>query len=526
MFCSQCQETVNNTGCTIKGVCGKSDTLSSYMDGIKSRLRTLSKIANVKEAEGVNVDFVDEFIMESLFMLITNANFKEDVLKNRLEVESLLIEEKLTGKKPKVNFAEEIKKGNQKNTEDEDLRSVQETILYGLMGISAYNHHSKALGADSLETRQFIRLVLEKLEDSSLGLMELVMLLNETGKHGVLAMKLLDGANTGKFGNPEISEVQLGVKNNPGILITGHDLNDIEQLLEQSKNSGVDIYTHSEMLPAHYYPKLKKYTNLVGNYGGAWHDQKGTFETFNGPIIFTTNCLVPPKATATYNDRVYTTGVTGMPNWKSVKINEDGTKDFSDIIEKAKKCKSPDEIETGTIVGGFAHNQVLELADKVVEGVKSGAIKKFIVMAGCDGRSKEREYYTEFAKALPKDTIILTAGCAKYRYIKLDLGDIGGIPRVLDAGQCNDSYSLVVIAMKLAEVFECEINELPIAYNIGWYEQKAVIVLLALLHLGIKNINIGPTLPAFLTPTVANFLIETYNLGTISSVEEDIKKIS
>lgn len=524
MFCNQCQETVNNIGCTVMGVCGKTDKLAGYMDGLKNRIKVIAKITKEKELEGFDITFADTFIMDTLFILITNANFDEEVLKNRLEVESIEVEKRLTGKEVAINLKEEIKKGNQKNIEVEDLRAIREIILNGIMGIAAYNKHCQSLNVSSSKISSFIRNTLAKLIDN-LNLLELIQLLDETGKSSVAVMKLLDEANTSSFGNPTITKVSTGVEKQPGILITGHDLSDIKELLEQSKGSGVDIYTHSEMLPAHYYPELKKFDNLVGNYGGAWFDQTTTFETFNGPIIFTTNCLVPPKKTARYNDRVYTTGITGMPQWSKVPFKENNTKDFSEIIEHAKKCSPPDELENGTITGGFAHNQVLDLADKIVDAVKSGAIKKFIVMAGCDGRQKSREYYTEFAKALPEDTVILTAGCAKYRYIKLDLGDINGIPRVLDAGQCNDSYSLIVIAMKLAEIFQCEINELPIVFNIAWYEQKAITVLIGLLHLGVKNITIGPTLPGFLSKNTTDFLVSTFGLSVISSVEEDITRM-
>ena len=536
MFCYQCQEAVKNTGCEIIGVCGKTPMLSTKMDTFKFVLKGLSVVANDAEKSGIDVEVADLFIMEGLFKLITNANFDELVFEESIK-EGITIRENLKAGLASVYETDEttwvvnqvsdiIAKGltvGVLTTVDEDIRSAREIILYGLNGIAAYHSHANRLGYTSNNVFKFTRKALVSMLDDSLGLMDYVSLIDETGKISVEVMALLDNANTTNFGNPEITKVNIGVGKRPGILISGHDLQDIAELLEQSKDSGVDIYTHSEMLPAHYYPEFKKYNHLFGNYGNAWFDQVTSFETFNGPILLTTNCLVPPKKSATYNDRVFTTGNTGMPDWKVVKV-ADGKKDFSEMIEMAKSCEAPTEIETGSIVGGFAHNQTLELAGDIVEAVKSGALKKFVVMAGCDGRSAKRSYYTEFAKALPEDTVILTAGCAKFKYNKLNLGDINGIPRVLDAGQCNDSYSLVVIALKLAEVFECDVNDLPIAYNIAWYEQKAVTVLLALLHLGIKNVHIGPTLPAFISENVANFLIETFGLGTISTVEEDIKK--
>ena len=535
MFCYQCQEAAKGTGCEVVGVCGKTPMLSTKMDALKYVLKGLAIVANDAEANGVDVKVADLYIMESLFKLITNANFSEDVFENVIK-EGITIRENLKAGYASVYESDEttwvveevsdiIAKGLTVGvlaTEDEDIRSAREIIIYGLNGMAAYHSHAHKLGHTSEDVFKFTRKALASMLDDTLGLMDYVALIDEAGKYSVEVMALLDGANTGTYGNPEITEVNIGVGNRPGILISGHDLHDIAELLEQSKDAGVDIYTHSEMLPAHYYPEFKKYDHLYGNYGNAWWDQTKTFETFNGPVVFTTNCLVPPKKSATYNDRVFTTGNTAMPEWKSVKV-VDGKKDFSEIIELAKTCAAPQEIESGKIVGGFAHNQTLALADKVVDAVNTGALKKFVVMAGCDGRSTKRSYYTEFAKALPQDTVILTAGCAKFKYNKLDLGDIGGIPRVLDAGQCNDSYSLVVIALKLAEVFGVGVNDLPIAYNIAWYEQKAVTVLLALLHLGVQNIHIGPTLPAFLSANVANFLIDTFKLGTISTVEEDIK---
>ncbi|WP_156111939.1 hydroxylamine reductase [Cetobacterium sp. ZWU0022] len=549
MFCFQCQETAGNKGCSVVGVCGKQPTTSNLQDlliyvakGI-SILRENIALELRLEDKKFNSE-LDYYITNALFITITNANFDDNMiaeeilkgLKLRDRLENFVKENSITIKRLANHDAmtfrvETLADMNKKalsigvlSTENEDVRSLREVITYGLKGMAAYYEHSVNLGYENSEIVMFIEKALVSTLDNSLELGDLVGLTLETGKFGVDVMALLDSANTGKFGNPEITEVNIGVRNNPGILISGHDLNDIVQLLEQTEGTGVDVYTHSEMLPAHYYPELKKYKHLAGNYGNAWWKQKEEFETFNGPIIFTTNCIVPPKAGASYEGKVFTTNATGFPGWKRV-AEKDGKKDFSEVIELAKTCASPTEIETGKIVGGFAHNQVLQLADKVIDAVKSGAIRRFYVMAGCDGRMKSRDYYTEFAANLPKDTVILTAGCAKYKYNKLDLGDIGGIPRVLDAGQCNDSYSLAVIALKLKEVFGLEdINELPIAYNIAWYEQKAVIVLLALLHLGVKNINLGPTIPAFLSGNVLQVLIDNFNIGTISSVEEDLKR--
>ncbi|WP_156110648.1 hydroxylamine reductase [Cetobacterium sp. ZOR0034] len=549
MFCFQCQETAGNKGCSVVGVCGKQPTTSNLQDlliyiakGI-SILRENIALELRLEDKKFNSE-LDYYITNALFITITNANFDDNMiaeeilkgLKLRDRLENFVKENSITIKRLANHDAmtfrvETLADMNKKalsigvlSTENEDIRSLREVITYGLKGMAAYYEHSVNLGYENSEIVMFIEKALVSTLDNSLELGDLVGLTLETGKFGVDVMALLDSANTGKFGNPEITEVNIGVRNNPGILISGHDLNDIVQLLEQTEGTGVDVYTHSEMLPAHYYPELKKYKHLAGNYGNAWWKQKEEFETFNGPIIFTTNCIVPPKAGASYEGKVFTTNATGFPGWKRV-AEKDGKKDFSEVIELAKTCASPTEIETGKIVGGFAHNQVLQLADKVIDAVKSGAIRRFYVMAGCDGRMKSRDYYTEFAANLPKDTVILTAGCAKYKYNKLDLGDIGGIPRVLDAGQCNDSYSLAVIALKLKAVFGLEdINELPIAYNIAWYEQKAVIVLLALLHLGVKNINLGPTIPAFLSGNVLQVLIDNFNIGTISSVEEDLKR--
>ncbi|WP_432204753.1 hydroxylamine reductase [Cetobacterium somerae] len=550
MFCFQCQETAGNKGCSVVGVCGKKATTSNLQDlliytakGI-AILRENISLENRKNNRELNSE-IDYYLTNALFVTITNANFDDNMIQKEIlkgieireKVKNQLIQLEIEPKRLKSHdattfVAETLEEMNKKSlnigvlsTENEDIRSLREVITYGLKGMAAYYEHAANLGYEKEEIVMFIEKALASTLDDSIGLNELVGLTLETGKYGVDVMALLDSANTGKFGNPEITEVNIGVGKNPGILISGHDLNDIVQLLEQTEGTGVDVYTHSEMLPAHYYPELKKYKHLVGNYGNAWWKQKEEFETFNGPIVFTTNCIVPPKAGSTYEGKVFTTNATGFPGWKRIK-EKDGKKDFSEVIELAKSCKAPTEIETGKIVGGFAHNQVFALADKVVDAVKSGAIRRFYVMAGCDGRMKSRDYYTEFAANLPKDTVILTAGCAKYKYNKLNLGDIGGIPRVLDAGQCNDSYSLALIALKLKEVFQLnDINELPIAYNIAWYEQKAVIVLLALLHLGVKNIHLGPTIPAFLSGNVLNVLIENFNIGTISTVEEDLKSL-
>lgn len=539
MFCFQCQETAKNTGCTVMGVCGKKDNVANLQDLL---IYTIKGLAYVCEKTGKSSEEIDEYIVDALFTTITNVNFDDEDLINKIK-KGLELRENLKsecdcsecGELPDFvvwmpeNDDDIIAKANSKEvsiqaTENEDIRSLRELITYGLKGIGAYLSHAMVLGYNDENIHKFIREALVKITDDSLSADDLTALTLETGKYAVDTMALLDKANTETYGHPEITEVDIGVRNNPAILISGHDLKDMEQLLEQTKGTGVDVYTHGEMLPAHYYPAFKKYDHFVGNYGGAWYAQTAEFEAFNGPIVMTTNCLVPPKDS--YKDRVYTTGCVAFPGLKRIPEDENGNKDFSEVIEHAKKCSPPKPLETGKIVGGFAHNQVLALADKVVEAVKSGAIRKFVVMAGCDGRHKSREYYTEFAKALPKDTVILTAGCAKYRYIKLNLGDIGGIPRVLDAGQCNDSYSLVVIALKLKEVFELEdINDLPIAYNIAWYEQKAVAVLLALLYMGVKDIVLGPTLPAFLSPNVAKVLVDKFGIGTISTVEEDIERL-
>ncbi|PKM85553.1 MAG: hydroxylamine reductase [Firmicutes bacterium HGW-Firmicutes-11] len=535
MFCYQCQETAKGTGCNIRGVCGKSEDVANLQDLLVYLLKGMSDI--VKKGNLSVSELADENheMLNSLFMTITNANFDE----NAFEVQIKKVEALRDGLRKKVSVeglhdsavfsvgtAEEMRSKALSvgvlSTEDEDVRSLRELIIYGLKGMAAYTHHALNIGKENPAIYEFMYEALAATLDDTLSADDLVALTLRTGSFGVEAMALLDGANTGKYGNPEITQVNIGVGTNPGILISGHDLTDLEQLLEQTKGTGVDVYTHSEMLPAHYYPFFKKYDNLVGNYGNAWWKQIDEFASFNGPVLFTTNCIVPPRSEE-IRDRIFTTGSAGFPGCTHIVPDKDGKKDFSAVIEMAKAAKAPNAIESGTIVGGFAHNQVIALADKVVDAVKSGAIKKFFVMAGCDGRMKSREYYTEFAKALPSDTVILTAGCAKYRYNKLDLGDIGGIPRVLDAGQCNDSYSLAVIALTLKDVFGLEdINDLPIAYNIAWYEQKAVIVLLALLSLGVKNIHLGPTLPGFLSPNVAKVLVETFGIAGIGTVEDDV----
>ena len=540
MFCFQCQETAGCAGCTKFGVCGKSPELANMQDLLIYATKGLSEVTTRMRKEGKNIDKeLNHFITLNLFTTITNANFDNEVFYSRVK-ETLRIKREIIEKLDnKENLSEVVlweassneemnKKSNSDEvgvlaTKNEDVRSLRELITYGLKGLSAYSKHANALGFDNEEIDAFMQETLAKLLDDSLSVEELIALTLETGKVGVDGMALLDTANTQTYGNPEITKVNIGVGKNPGILVSGHDLKDIEQLLIQTEGTGVDVYTHSEMLPAHYYPNLKKYKHLVGNYGNAWWKQREEFESFNGPILMTTNCIVPPK-NESYKSRMYTTGAAGFEGCAHIEADENGVKDFSAIIEQAKTCKAPTEIEQGEIIGGFAHAQVLALADQVVEAVKTGAIKKFFVMAGCDGRAKSRNYYTDFAKALPKDTVILTAGCAKYKYNKLDLGDINGIPRVLDAGQCNDSYSLALIALKLKEVFELEdINELPIAFNIAWYEQKAVIVLLSLLYLGVKNIHLGPTLPAFLSPNVAKVLVENFGIGGITNVEDDLK---
>lgn len=539
MFCYQCQETAGCAGCTKVGVCGKSPETSNLQDLLIYTSKGLSEVASKLRKEGKEISSdVDHLITLNLFTTITNANFDDSVFNDRIKMTLKVKNDLLNKLDNSANLSEaalwtadteaefEVKANSDEvgvlATENEDVRSLRELITYGLKGMSAYMKHANVLGYDDSEVNAFMQSALAKLLDNSLDVNDLVALTLETGKIGVSAMALLDKANTSTFGNPEITKVNIGVGKNPGILISGHDLGDLEQLLKQTEGTGVDVYTHSEMLPAHYYPHLKKYKNLVGNYGNAWWKQKEEFESFNGPILMTTNCIVPPRDS--YKDRLFTTGSAGYPGCKHIAGAIGSEKDFTEIIELAKKCSAPTEIETGEIVGGFAHEQVFALADKVVDAVKSGAIKKFFVMAGCDGRAKSRNYYTDFAKALPNDTVILTAGCAKYKYNKLELGDIGGIPRVLDAGQCNDSYSLALIALKLKEVFGLEdINELPLAFNIAWYEQKAVIVLLALLYLGVKNIHLGPTLPAFLSPNVADVLVKNFGIAGIGTVEDDLK---
>ena len=537
MFCYQCQETAGCTGCTKFGVCGKSPDLARMQDLLIYVTKGLSEITTKLREENKTIPFeINNYVTLNLFTTITNANFDNDVFYTRV-LETLKIKDellsKLTNKKELSDAAiwngktkEELDKKSYTvgilSTENEDVRSLRELITYGLKGMSAYLKHANELGYDSEEVNIFLQKALAATLNDSLSLEELIALTLETGKFGVDGMALLDKANTESYGNPEITKVNIGVQKRPGILVSGHDLKDLEELLIQSEGMGIDIYTHSEMLPAHYYPELKKYSHLVGNYGNAWWKQKEEVESFNGPILMTTNCIVPPKDS--YKDRLFTTGTAGFVGCTHIEKDENGHKDFSEIIEMAKNCKAPTEIETGEILGGFAHAQVLSLADKIVEEVKNGSIKKFIVMAGCDGRAKSRNYYTDFAKALPKDTIILTAGCAKYKYNKLNLGDINGIPRVLDAGQCNDSYSLALIALKLKEVFELEdINDLPLAFNIAWYEQKAVIVLLSLLYLGVKNIHLGPTLPAFLSPNVLKVLVDNFKIAGITDVENDLE---
>ncbi len=536
MFCYQCQETANCSGCTVSGVCGKKPDTANMQDLLVYVTKGISAVTTRLRAEGKQIDkSVNHLITLNLFTTITNANFDKDVIteriKNTLEIKAKLLN-KITDKSSLpsaalwgANESEFMAKAVTVGvlaTENEDIRSLRELITYGLKGLSAYSKHANVLLEDNEELDAFLQRALAMLLDDTLSVDGLVSLTLETGKYGVDGMAMLDKANTTAYGNPEITKVNIGVRNNPAILVSGHDLRDLEMLLQQTENTGVDVYTHSEMLPAHYYPAFKKYSHFVGNYGNAWWKQKEEFESFNGAILMTTNCIVPPKDS--YKDRMFTTGAAGYPDVKHIDGEIGEVKDFSEIISVAKKCKPPVEIESGEIIGGFAHNQVLALADKIVDAVKSGDIKKFVVMAGCDGRAKSRNYYTEFAKALPKDTVILTAGCAKYKYNKLNLGDINGIPRVLDAGQCNDSYSLAVIALKLKEVFGLDdINELPIVYNIAWYEQKAVIVLLSLLYLGVKNIHLGPTLPAFISPNVLNVLVSNFGISGIGSVEDDIK---
>ena len=552
MFCYQCQETAKGTGCTTLGVCGKTSETSGLQDLLLYTEKGVAAYSIIFRKEGKAKELiknkVNRYLINSLFITITNANFDDDAildeikvgLKLREELKALATdEEKKEAEKYGVDLVnwyyesdEDLIKFSENQsvvgvirTENEDIRSLRELVMYGLKGMAAYAEHAFNLGKTSEEIFAFIEKALLGTMNNNLTADELVALVIETGEYGVKVMALLDEANTSALGTPEITKVKIGAGKRPGILISGHDLWDLKQLLEQSKDSGVDIYTHSEMLPGHGYPELKKYSHFYGNYGNAWWDQRKDFTNFNGPIVFTTNCIVPPLKNASYKDRVFTTNAAGYPGWKRIKINADGTKDFSEVIELAKTCQPPVEVESGEITVGFAHNQVLSLADKIVENIKSGAIKRFIVMSGCDGRMTQRHYYTEFAENLPKDTIILTSGCAKYKYNKLNLGDINGIPRVLDAGQCNDSYSWAVVALKLKEVFGLnDINELPLVFNIAWYEQKAVIVLLALLYLGVKNIHLGPTLPGFLSPNVAKVLVEKFGIAGITTVEEDLKK--
>ena len=535
MFCYQCQETAGCRGCTVSGVCGKKPDVAAMQDLLVYVTKGISAVTTALRQEGKQVSAeVNHLITLNLFTTITNANFDRESIEARIratltEKEALLAQVADPSILPEAakwdgsgNWEEKAGTVGVLSAENEDIRSLRELITYGLKGLSAYSKHANALMKDDGEIDAFLQRALAAALDDSLSVKELIALAMETGKYGVSGMALLDRANTEAYGNPEITRVNIGVGKNPGILVSGHDLRDLEMLLEQTQETGVDVYTHSEMLPAHYYPAFKKYPNFIGNYGNAWWKQKEEFGSFNGPILMTTNCIVPPSDS--YRDRLYTTGAAGYPGCTHIPGEIGEQKDFSAVIEHAKRCPAPTEIETGELIGGFAHAQVLSLADQVVEAVKSGAIKKFVVMAGCDGRAKSREYYTEFARALPKDAVILTAGCAKYKYNKLDLGDINGIPRVLDAGQCNDSYSLAVIALKLKEVFGLDdINDLPIVYNIAWYEQKAVIVLLALLHLGVKNIHLGPTLPAFLSPNVAAVLTENFGIAGIGTVEEDMK---
>ncbi|HAX72758.1 MAG TPA: hydroxylamine reductase [Firmicutes bacterium] len=544
MFCNQCQEASKGIGCTIIGVCGKSPELSALMDTFIYSLVGLSSLAIEVKKLGYETNEVDLFVTEGLFATITNANFDEEEFVYRIE-ESVTLRNKLKDlvedqnlpilKHDVVNFkvsdkqtmiAKALSVAIHSVTEDEDIRSLRELILFGLKGLAAYASHAEKLGYLNDEIFNAMHQFMASLISKELDVAAYTAMALELGKVGVSAMALLDQANTSSFGHPEMTKVNIGVGKNPGILITGHDLHDMKQLLDQTMDKGIDIYTHSEMLPAHYYPELKKYPHLFGNYGNAWHEQTKEFETFNGPIVFTTNCLVPPRKNCTYTDRVYTTGNTGHPDFKVIPVLEDGSKDFSSVIEHALTCTKPTEIEKGEIIGGFAHNQVLSLADSVVGAIKDGDIKNFVVMGGCDGRHKERTYYKDFAQQLPNDAVILTAGCAKYKYNKLNLGNINGIPRVLDAGQCNDSYSLVVIALKLKEALGLEdINDLPISYNIAWYEQKAVIVLLSLLYLGVKNIHLGPTLPAFISPNVLKVLVENFSVAGITTVENDLQTL-
>ena len=534
MFCYQCQETAGCTGCKMVGVCGKTPDVAYLQDLLIYITKGISEIlVRLREEGKEELREVDILVIENLFTTITNVNFNNEDLKDKIE-KSLKVKENLLKRLEnkeelskaalisikREEFLVKVEEAGILFEKDEDKRSLKEMIIYGLKGLAAYLKHGAVLKEIDDNINLFIEKALAETLKQDITVEELIALVLEVGKYGVAGMELLDRANTKNYGDPEITKVNIGVGKNPGILISGHDLKDLEMLLEQTQGTGVDVYTHSEMLPAHYYPKFKKYSNFIGNYGNAWWKQQEEFESFNGPIIMTTNCIVPPKES--YKNRIFTTGLVSFEGCKHI----DGeVKDFSEVIEMAKRTLPPKEIETGEIIGGFAHNQVFQLADKIVEAIKNGDIKRFVVMGGCDGRSKKREYYTEFAKNLPKDTVILTAGCAKYRYNKLDLGMINGIPRVLDAGQCNDSYSLALIALKLKEVFNLDdINKLPIIYNISWYVQKAVIVLLSLLYLGVKNIHLGPTLPGFLSPNVAKVLVENFNIGGIGKVEEDLER--
>ena len=536
MFCYQCQETAGGKGCTVRGVCGKTEEVAKLQDLLIYTLKGISEIVVKGKLDVKTLGETNYEVLSSLFMTITNANFDDGSIEKQI-MKMIAVRDKLRNSvssaglhdaatftvSSRESMLEKAAAVGVLSTANEDVRSLRAMITYGVKGMAAYAEHAKNIGKEDLTINAFIYEALAATLDDSLSADDLVALTLKTGEYGVKVMALLDEANTSRFGNPEITEVNIGVRKNPAILISGHDLTDLEQLLEQTKGTGVDVYTHSEMLPAHYYPAFKKYDNFAGNYGNSWWKQLEEFVSFHGPILFTTNCIVPPRSEEV-RGRIFTTGSTGYPGCKHIEADENGKKDFSEIIALAKTLPAPDEIETGSIVGGFAHNQVIALADKVVDAVKSGAIKRFFVMAGCDGRMKSREYYTEFAEKLPKDTVILTAGCAKYRYNKLKLGDIGGIPRVLDAGQCNDSYSLAVIALKLKEVFGLDdINKLPITFNIAWYEQKAVIVLLALLYLGVKDIHLGPTLPGFLSPNVAKVLVEKFGIAGVGTVDDDIE---
>ena len=541
MFCFQCQETAKNQGCLIKGVCGKLPSTARLQDLLLFVVRGISVAERLLRQNAINVEReIYVFNTDTLFCTITNANFDDDSIAARVEkglqlrdrLKALLIQhdinvpqvDALTWNDVRENFDAKAGEVGVLAEQDEDKRSLTELIIYGLKGLAAYVEHAERLGYEDLDINRFMCDALAALTVDHLDVEALIALTLRTGEFGVKGMEILDRANTGSYGHPEITEVSIDVRSNPGILISGHDLKDLEMLLEQTEGTGVDVYTHGEMLPAHYYPAFKKYKHFVGNYGNAWWQQRAEFTSFNGPILFTTNCIVPPLSNASYKDKVFTTNATGYPGWKHVTTGADGKKDFSEIIALAKTCPAPTSIEKGSIVGGFAHNQVFALADKVVDAVKSGAIKKFVVMSGCDGRQAGRDYYADFAKALPQDTVILTSGCAKYRYNKLALGDINGIPRVLDAGQCNDSYSLALIALKLKEVFGLDnVNDLPIVYNIAWYEQKAIIVLLGLLYLGVKNIHVGPTLPGFLSPNVTKVLVDNFGIAGITDVENDMK---